>query len=221
MERIIDDGFFKFGLPAYDILSTIDLLHVMTRVVRGVPYPIAIVSATGEIEAESRRMTALLDAADGFRRVNGRLEALNPNGQLTLRAAIQEICSGVQRSAGANEVIVPIETDSGVCLAKVRSLAAYSVEATLAPFPAVVSLEWQVPRAALTTETLMDLFKMSSREAAVAGGLLDGKDTKTMARELGVGVSTVRSDIKSLLRVTGCRRREELVTILGQLRQIQ
>jgi DNA-binding CsgD family transcriptional regulator len=66
------------------------------------------------------------------------------------------------------------------------------------------------PRAAF----LRDAFGLTPAEAAVAAALCCGAPVSKIAAELGVGLSTVRTHLKSALLKTGTRRQAELVALL-------
>jgi DNA-binding CsgD family transcriptional regulator/PAS domain-containing protein len=62
-----------------------------------------------------------------------------------------------------------------------------------------------------------DLFGFSKAETELAIGLLEGKHLEEIALERHVALSTVRSQLRSILRKTGLHRQGELVQLLRQV----
>lgn len=71
------------------------------------------------------------------------------------------------------------------------------------------------------TGLLRALFDLTPMEARVAQQLLAGDVGAETARRLGVGVATLKTHMKSVLRKTGFRRRVELVRFLSGLPSFQ
>lgn len=64
---------------------------------------------------------------------------------------------------------------------------------------------------------LIELFKFSKAEAELALALLEGKTAEEIAIERDVRLSTVRSQLRSILEKTGTHRQSEAVRLLSQL----
>ena len=58
-------------------------------------------------------------------------------------------------------------------------------------------------------------FGLTPAEARVAGALTTGKAPEELADDVGVAISTIRTQIRSLLEKTGARRQAEMVSILA------
>jgi DNA-binding CsgD family transcriptional regulator len=58
---------------------------------------------------------------------------------------------------------------------------------------------------------IQGLFDLTAAEARVAAGLIEGRSVTALATQHGVGVETVRSQVKSILGKTGARRQAEFV----------
>lgn len=65
--------------------------------------------------------------------------------------------------------------------------------------------------------TLRQLFGATPAEADLAGALLAGHAIREIAEQRGTGVSTLRSQVSSLLGKTGCRRQSDLTRLLAGL----
>ena len=60
------------------------------------------------------------------------------------------------------------------------------------------------------------MFKLSTKETALAQALIAGKSLKCYAREANVSVATVRSHLRNVLLKTHTRRQVELVSVLSR-----
>jgi DNA-binding CsgD family transcriptional regulator len=69
------------------------------------------------------------------------------------------------------------------------------------------------PGAARTPDPMLiqGLFDLTAAEARVAAGLIDGRSIGEMAGQNGVGVETVRTQVKSILGKTGVQRQAEFI----------
>ena len=69
------------------------------------------------------------------------------------------------------------------------------------------------PGAARTPDPMLiqGLFDLTAAEARVAAGLIEGRSVSDLASQNGVGVETVRTQVKSILAKTGVQRQAEFV----------
>jgi DNA-binding CsgD family transcriptional regulator len=63
-------------------------------------------------------------------------------------------------------------------------------------------------------DLLREVFGFTPAEASVAAALSCGRALPDIARQLGVGQSTVKSQLKSIMAKTQTRRQAELVALL-------
>ena len=89
--------------------------------------------------------------------------------------------------------------------------------ASIATAHALVTITELAPRPAPAGRHVTELFGLSKAEAELAIALLEGKHVEEIALERHVALSTVRSQLRSILRKTGLHRQGELVQLLGQL----
>jgi DNA-binding CsgD family transcriptional regulator len=59
------------------------------------------------------------------------------------------------------------------------------------------------------------LFDLTPTEARVARGLALGKTTEEIAAASGVALSTIHTQVRSVLEKTGCNRQVEVVSLLS------
>jgi DNA-binding CsgD family transcriptional regulator len=64
-------------------------------------------------------------------------------------------------------------------------------------------------------ELVQSLFDLTPAEARVARGLASGKTTEDIASDSGVALSTVRTQMRSVLEKTGCARQVDVVSLLS------
>lgn len=69
------------------------------------------------------------------------------------------------------------------------------------------------------TETAAALETLTDREAEVLDRLVDGQGTSTMAREMHVSITTVRTHVRSVLQKLGVHSRLEAVAMAASLRR--
>jgi DNA-binding CsgD family transcriptional regulator len=82
---------------------------------------------------------------------------------------------------------------------------------------ALVTLTELAPRPAPAGRYVTELFGLSKAETVLAIALLEGKNVEEIALERHVALSTVRSQLRAILRKTGLHRQGELLQLLGQL----
>jgi DNA-binding CsgD family transcriptional regulator len=82
---------------------------------------------------------------------------------------------------------------------------------------ALITITELAPRPPPESRHIAELFGLSKAEAELAIGLLEGKQVEEIALERHVALSTVRSQLRSILRKTGLHRQGELVQLLGQV----
>jgi DNA-binding CsgD family transcriptional regulator len=68
-----------------------------------------------------------------------------------------------------------------------------------------------------STALMRSLFDMTVAETRIAKGLVKGRTLNEIAAEGGVSITTVRSQLSSVLEKTGCGRQAELVGLLANI----
>jgi DNA-binding CsgD family transcriptional regulator len=68
-----------------------------------------------------------------------------------------------------------------------------------------------------STGLMRSLFDMTVAETRIAKGLMRGQTLTEIAADGGVSITTVRSQLSSILEKTGCGRQAELVGLLANI----
>jgi DNA-binding CsgD family transcriptional regulator len=69
----------------------------------------------------------------------------------------------------------------------------------------------------LTTDLMRSLFDLTVAETRIAKGLAGGQTLQEIAQEGDVSFNTVRTQLRSILEKTGCKRQPELVALLANV----
>ena len=171
-------------------------------------HALVIVDEAAAVHYRNRPAGTLLKSAGSPLSVSaGILGARGRELQAELHAAIRLACrerraSALVASQGTREplrlMVAPMQSAGGAREAAVWILAP---QAPRLPDPRILGV----------------LFGLSRAEARLALGLLAGQTPQECAREAGVGVATVRSQLHSMFAKTGARRQAELVALLARV----
>lgn len=171
-------------------------------------HALVIVDEAGSVHYRNRLANALLKSAASPLAVSaGILSGRGRELQGELHEAIRLACvqrtpSALAASRGTRAplrlMVVPMDSASATREAAVWILAPQSPRL---PHPRMLAV----------------LFGLSRAEARLALRLLAGQTPQECAREAGVGVATVRSQLHSMFAKTGARRQAELVALLARV----
>ncbi|HZS67230.1 MAG TPA: helix-turn-helix transcriptional regulator [Burkholderiales bacterium] len=170
-------------------------------------HALVIVDEAGAVHYRNRPASALLKSAGSpLTLAAGMLGGRGRELHAALQAAIRLACVERRSSALASQgtraplrlLVVPMDSAGGSREAAVWILAPHSPRL---PHPRVLAV----------------LFGLSRAEARLALRLLAGLTPQECAREAGVGVATVRSQLHSMFAKTGARRQAELVALLARV----
>jgi DNA-binding CsgD family transcriptional regulator len=175
-----------------------------------------IVDEEGRVEYRNRVAAALLAAAHGGLALSG--GALTARGRKlrdSLSQAIQLACTELE--------------PTGICVSQTGAPPERWLRLVVAPIyfgagggrrAALWILNTTAP-AQPSEELLAALFGLSRAEARLAIGLLMGRSASEYARQAGVGVATIRSQLHSIFSKTGVRRQAQLVALLSKVPVLQ
>ncbi len=159
----------------------------------------------------------ILHAEDGLSLQRGVLAAADPCAQARLRKVIQSALWSQKPAAGA-AISVPrpsLRRDYQVVAAapfpQLRRPATPHLPAALL---FIIDPERQPPA---STRLLIELYKLTRKEAVIAAKLSGGKSIKQVARELSVTYETARTHLRRIFSKTGTSRQAELLLLLWRL----
>jgi DNA-binding CsgD family transcriptional regulator/PAS domain-containing protein len=156
----------------------------------------------------------IFDQRDGLRLCQSRLVAERPSENGRLREIIAKAISGGRSKS--------CEHGGAVLVSRVDKR---SLEVVVSPFVSAGALTPQravavvfitdpdsarVPR----SDVLRQLYGLTPAEARLAALLTDGQSLKEVTAAIGVGLETVRSQVKNIFLKTGTRRQSELMRLL-------
>lgn len=182
------------------------------------PYGVVLLDGRGQIMWANSTADAILAAGDGLSSRGGYLVANSAEECATLHKLISEATqTGMSRSLRA-----------GGALAVSRPSLARPLTLLLAPFKArwaetlvpgrcpaaVVFVTDPESKIAAAVDLLVELYKLTPREAAFASRLVEGADLRKAARQLGVGMHTARTHLRLIFEKTNTHRQAELVSLL-------
>jgi len=177
-----------------------------------------IVTDEGKVEYRNRLATALLrDGLGGLRLVGGVLTATPGKTRDTLAEVIRLACTGLQAGGVClTQPGVPPERWLRIAVAPVY----FGGPARNATRAAVWIVNTGPP--ALPSEDLLGaLFGLTRAEARLARGVLTGSTAAEYARQVGVRMATVRTQLHSIFVKTGVTRQAELVALLSRVPALQ
>lgn len=157
----------------------------------------------GRVQWSNRSAQALLEAGHGVDQRGGRLRVARRDDDGRMRALIAEVAEGRRASAFLTlgeprqrlhvALQSPPERDGGAVLVVLTAAGA---------------------GAALSPASIASLFGLSAAEASLAAGLVAGQTLEQYAARRGVGIGTVRGQVKQVFAKTGTARQAELVGLM-------
>lgn len=159
----------------------------------------------GRVQWNNRSAGALLDAGYGIGRRDGWLRVARRDDAARLRGLIADVAGGRRASAF-------------LTLGEAGRLLHVALQSPPGPRPAhgavFVVLTRAGAGAAMSPDAIACLFGLSGAEARLAAGLVAGKTLEQYAAQRGVGIGTVRGQVKQVFAKTGTTRQAELVGLL-------
>jgi DNA-binding CsgD family transcriptional regulator len=182
--------------------------------------PLILVDAERRIVFSNESGKAILTRGDLLVERGDFLLAVDPGSDLDLTIALRELALALSGETCESRV-----DRRGVRLKRHRSnikvaatLLALRPERVLGAFGrtplAMLSIYEPGLEKALDPFLISTTFDLTPAEARVASLLVSGLPVKRIARELKVGLSTVRTQLKSVFEKTGTHRQSELMRVL-------
>lgn len=176
------------------------------------PYGIVTVDADGRVIEANDLAHRQLDRGDALQIRRGRLRTRNPRDLSQLRHLIANAArAGSTFSGGGSMRIARGEGPAlTVLVSPVRRGRANLASARPAATVLIHDTQQVVSR---NVAAMSSLFGLSKAEGRVLSALTQGQSPKEAARDFGVSVFTVRTQIRSLQRKIGSRRTSDLIRL--------
>ncbi len=166
-----------------------------------------LVNGQGGLVFASQRAEAMLLASNAPLRIQqGRIKARHED--VFLRRAIQQAAG---RLGPASASLVKLTRDRG------DDLLVIPVSQSLLPSGQSPLVLLTLSNSSFDQNLLRDLFNLTPAELRLAMLLMDGLSPETCATRLNVSITTIRTQLRSLLRKTNTERQAELLALIGKL----
>jgi DNA-binding CsgD family transcriptional regulator len=202
---------------AWTIAERLELLAAGQSVLDTLPLGAVFLGSGGAAIYCNRVAEEIFGSNDGLSLRNGLLTAHDKAAEAQLRKSIDSALAPCRRPSPA-AVSIPrpsLRRDYQVVTAPL--LGAFRQFVGL-PRPMVLVLITDPERQApASTQVLIQLFKLTRREAAVAAKLSEGKSVEQAAEELSVTYETARTHLRRIFSKTGTSRQAELLLLIARL----
>jgi DNA-binding CsgD family transcriptional regulator/PAS domain-containing protein len=180
------------------------------------PYGVLLLSANGRVVLINRSAKAILDQADGLtvrqHELHGCTWDSDKRLQVLMHGAVGTSRGGALHSGGAMSIVRPSGRKSFRVL--VTPIHREVLASSLTAAAAIVFIVDPEGRFDTPIDMLAELFALSRAEARLAALLLQDRSLSESARELGVSLNTVRTQLKKLFERTGTNRQGALIRAL-------
>lgn len=212
----------RFLLPhlarACAVHRRLGLLAAGTSVLDGLPYGVVFLSAGGAVVYSNRAAEDIFRASDGLELRNGALCALDPLAGARLRKTIDHALFPNGGPPGPSAVQIPrvslrppYQLVAAPLLIRSRCFAGM-------PSPAAVVFIMDAERQqTASTDLLIQLYRLTPKEAALAAKLSEGKSVEQAAEELAIRYETARTHLRRIFSKTGTSRQAELLLLMVRL----
>lgn len=183
----------------------------------GVPF--AITDQRGNIHYLCDNARQLIDRTAGLEVRAGRLVSNCSRSSGRLRQLLQACGQRPGQAGFGPGGLVPIDRPAApplyclVCPVPEHPVADMLWPATGRP-TALIYFQDPCGKRLVDETLLIDLFDFSPAESAIAAGIASGAGLEDIAEARGCSIHTVRSQLKQVLRKTGCHRQSELAHVI-------
>jgi len=198
------------GWSHTDIHSRRSMPSVAVRALDQLCAGVIVTDHSGLVIETNRAAEAIVELGDGLLIREGHLSARRVFETVRVAKLIAIATEEQTHAAGGRMVIGRCEGLAPYVLA-VMPLQAAPVDERRLAMIIIVDPARYVP----SERDLADLFGLSPAEARVAAGLMTGKSLADIAAASGVQITTVRTQLRSILRKVGVKRQFDLVRILS------
>lgn len=175
--------------------------------------------SAGRVLFINTQAEAMLKASSRVVIRDGRLSAIDTTLDVQLRKALK----AAARGASSTSLPVPARTPNGEeLLMTVAPLGDTTPMWSMLSCPSVLLLIRSRSRLRiLTAAQLMQLFRFTPAEARVARALAQGQSAEGYAIDAGISLTTVRTQLRSVLDKTGTHRQTDLVRLLVSIMSVR
>ncbi|RZI85716.1 MAG: hypothetical protein EOP38_03910 [Rubrivivax sp.] len=181
---------------------------------------VLLLDGQGTVLFSNQRAQALLRAEDCLGLKQGRLSARTAASQLALGTALARVLqTGLPESVRLFGTPPKAEAPVPHCLTLTRLARDEALPAHALHPRAELLVLVSMPQGqrSVTAHQLMQLFSLTHAEARLAHALARGWSVDEYAKVQGLGMPTVRTQVRSVLDKTGTSRQQDLVRMLAML----
>jgi DNA-binding CsgD family transcriptional regulator/PAS domain-containing protein len=175
---------------------------------------VIIADSDGRMIQANRAAERVLQRGDGLRIQNGKLRALDVSESAGLEAAIAAAAVELKTAAAIGRMRVRRHDGRLPYLLTVAPLGA---DLTVYGRPLAMIVLTDPDECSLSDRNLAEFFGLSPAESRLAVALLAGKKLSEVAMEFGVQITTLRTQLSSILRKTGVTRQIDLIRLLSNV----
>jgi PAS domain-containing protein/DNA-binding CsgD family transcriptional regulator len=175
---------------------------------------VIIADSDGRVIQTNRAAERVLQRGDGLRIRNGKLCALHVSESAGLETAVG--AAAVEQKTAAAVGRMRVRRYDGR-LPYVLTVAPLGVGLTVYGRPLAMIVLTDPDECRPSERDLAAFFRLSPAESRLAVALLAGKKLSGVAMEFGVQISTLRTQLSSILRKTGVTRQIDLIRLLSNL----
>ena len=182
------------------------------------PYGTVAVGPDCQIHFANAKAEQFAGMSLGLKFSRNGLSAHSPTDDRQLRHFVATACKG--EAGGTIALTQPFGVERRLVLTVAplaRSVTCVELHGALA----LVLIRDLKEEESLPGEMLRRLFRLTKAEQCVALALARGDDPGDIARERGVHISTVRTQVRQMIEKTGARSLRDLVRVIASLSQIK
>lgn len=181
---------------------------------------VVAVDAEGRVSYANRKAESIFASSGVLRVKGGAIKGGTPEAAAKLSAGIS---NAITRRVGSSFVV---ESDGRNASSVIVTLVPISRDVletwSVWPNPSVMLMIQERGRRRMpTVQQLMALFRLSPAEARLTKALAEGRTPEEFARDVGVGMPTVRTQLRKVFEKTGTSRQVELMKLLMEIPPIR
>lgn len=183
------------------------------------PLAVLVVYGSGTVATCNSAARQILLKSDGLMLSGSHLASNRPSETKVLHDRLAAVASGKAGAENSAYTILTVSRPSGLApfillIAPLRGTVGAGTDGAPMALVLVGDLEWPIPDHARQLRLAFDL---TEAEADVAMALTEGAEPKEIARQRGVQLSTIRTQIKMIFAKTGAARQTDLVKLIARL----